>query len=399
MSASSGNPPPGKIIVFDPGDTGHHEEYLRHLWTAAESTGNLPSVRFYISETIAQHSPFNQAARVCRCHSLSTEVSQERLLEENMADFLQPGNLLFFPRLNQYIPVLMHHRAPKSFRGVSGIFFAPPTAVFTSKSPSRKHQIMSCLRALRQIGHLRCVHSQVGITQLFILNDAATARITGRLTRLGPVVQRLSDPVEDLPEAAKTSDQLRSRLGINKESRVYLALGAMRPSKGILETLLAFSKWQVSQPVSLVLAGKPLPTFHEILTNAVQSFRPVGNVDLCTHLDFMSKEEMAGFLRLSDCLLVPYQSVYGSSGILGHAARECTPVLCNRAGLIGRLTQSYQLGLTMNPSSLNDYVRALDASLHEDFILSPSSARTYCEDNSVSAFQHTIIQSWLRAFA
>lgn len=385
------------FMVFDPCDTGHHVEYLRHLWQAASSLGPECEVHFYISHSLAEVAPFCLQDLVCKSVHMPSSKSYTELLKDYLPKFAAGGGLLFFPRLNQFLPILKEADFPSNLLKISGILFAPQTAIFTTRPVAVRKFCIDFVRALRLLYQLHKINSKLELSSLFILNDGPTALLTGRLLGLGTRCRELSDPVDFLPQPIENVEDFQSRLGIERGATVYSVLGAMRDSKGVLETLDAFSHWDASEPVALLLAGQPLPEFAGALNGAVRRFHSSANVQIVTLFNYLSIHEMSALIKVSNYLLVPYKSVYGSSGILGHAARERTPVLCNKFGLIGRLTEKYRLGRTMDARSRSSYIETLQGTLDLPVVVSARDANYYCSKNSIVAFQEAIIGSWLSA--
>ena len=61
----------------------------------------------------------------------------------------------------------------------------------------------------------------------------------------------------------------------------------------------------------------------------------------------MKFEELAYLFELTNYVLVPYQHVEQSSGIIGYAAQFNNPVIGPSEGLLGELISSYNLGYTI----------------------------------------------------
>jgi beta-1,4-mannosyltransferase len=100
-----------------------------------------------------------------------------------------------------------------------------------------------------------------------------------------------------------TRESARQRLGIDSGKFVLLALGQIRPYKG-LDDLIAAFRCRPGDDVRLVIAGHPHdPAYGEALQRAAAGDGRIG-----LHLGFVPDEEIQYYMRAADFCVLPYRS-------------------------------------------------------------------------------------------
>jgi glycosyltransferase involved in cell wall biosynthesis len=347
-------------IVISLEKSGHHQEYLRHISTTIQG-GAAQSRDWQI-----------------------LEIEDGREFSDVIQENRDAGHL-FVPRLNSFLFTLMGKR--QSEITISGIWFGPQSASWVHGG-----SLLKRAKGFLELYRLRRLREHANLQRLYILNDPATAIFMQRWLKLPGGVIPLSDPVDTLPEPV---EDVRKANGIPTDATVFGLIGAHREGKGVLETLEVMSQWEpdTDKPIVLLLAGDPLPAFETALKEGIRAWESRNpHVRLFKDLKYLSREELAGYFQASDYLLMPYRNVYGSSGILGHAARYGKPVLASKGGLIGHLTRSYGIGHTFKPGRKSSFLGALDSALSGEIQQDPEGASRYLENNSIEAFQETLLR-------
>ncbi len=80
---------------------------------------------------------------------------------------------------------------------------------------------------------------------------------------------------------------------------------------------------------------------------------------LLINASFVSNEEMDNYFSDSDACLLIYKDFFGSSGLLGRAALHKKKVIGANVGLLHELISKNKLGITCDPSSVEEISKAL----------------------------------------
>lgn len=381
------------IIVFDLQANGHHPEYLQYLWDGFQKRQLSREVIFIVHSRVAEllNKSIGKKNLSLRCfpeelegegNRLPNLAQAQRQVSSISIQFPDRKSHLFFPYLNSYLRVFPD---PAAIKSTSGILFSPASAAWGESHRYWPEKIKS----FNEVRRIRRSRAKANLEKVFLLNDTETATRLSRYTRIPQGVERLSDPVGVTEDPRPSSSNPASPSKIT-----FLLLGALRPGKGVLETLKAFSTWKPTgrHCVRLILVGAPISGFESVVRAAITAFHEQHpTVALTLDLEFLTPDQLNGHLSESDFILLPYLRPLGSSGLLGHAARTGKPVLASKSGLIGKLVRDYSLGATFEPSEIKEWHRILDAALAGDVQFNPTGASKYLQTNSVEAFQNRII--------
>ena len=341
---------------------GHHGEYMMHISGALD-----------------------QAGHDLKLHDDLATLKRYEL--EEQPDGSCEFKKAFFPRINTYLKDLLQAGRLEAGPAISGIWFGPQSAAWVHGGG-----IVRRLKGLLELYRLRCLRNRSNLQRLYILNDERTARFIQRWVKLPGGVIPLADPVDTLPDP---SVDYREKHGIPDDAIVFGLIGAHRSGKGVQEALSIMAEWKpkTDKPVVLLLAGECLSAFEEELQSSLSEWESEEReVRLITDLRFLPREDLAACFTCSDYLLMPYRNVYGSSGILGHAARYRKPVLASEGGLIGHLTREYGLGYTFDPAKRKSFVAGLDRAIAGKVTQDELGTERYLNENSVESFQQTLLE-------
>lgn len=413
-----------ELIIFDPQNSGHHPEFLRHLRKpAAEAASANRLVRLVVHPQTCldeDQAPGASAGRPAdqpasfRIERLPTalhgdgKLLPDSILAQKQIDFLIQSSSeesvhIFFPRLNTYLPALLTlpeiaaATRPGTRYTLSGILFAPSSASWCHPGCRMRHRMTSC----REIVRLRQLGRRSGLTKLFILNDPATASFIERFTRLQDGVLPVADPISDCGAHAWSppdSTPAAESAPADSRSTRFLLIGAMRPGKGVIATLQNFTTWHPPRStgkIHLVLAGEIAPAFRaevDKLINKLRQSKP--SLGLEIRFRSLGAQEWNSLIHEADYLLLPYTRPLGSSGILGHAARAGKPVLATSEGLIGTLVRNYRLGATFRLGSQQEWHHQLSRAVAQGIPVDPAGRVAYQQANSVESFQATLALHW-----
>ena len=109
---------------------------------------------------------------------------------------------------------------------------------------------------------------------------------------------------------------------------------------------------------------------------------------LDTHLDDAMFDSA---VYQSNCVCTIYDNFYGSSGIIGKAALENKIVLSYNIGTIGYIVDKYNLGVTVDPTSVKSISEGMSRIINNvENISRDSKSKHYCIDNSETKFSEKI---------
>jgi hypothetical protein len=174
----------------------------------------------------------------------------------------------------------------------------------------------------------------------------------------------LADKVKYAPDFGELHGQgdrtqCRASLSIREGSVVVLVYGGLTLRKGIVELVEAMSDPAAPKDVVVLFAGSPTPEASAFLDSApVARLKDSGRALFRLH--FHDDQEEYRVLNAADHIWLGYSAgFYGSSGVLHKAISAKTPVIAMNAGLVGRLTERYRLGVTVDVHSKGSIIDGL----------------------------------------
>ncbi|MBW4518513.1 MAG: glycosyltransferase family 4 protein [Scytolyngbya sp. HA4215-MV1] len=405
-----------RILLFDLSIRGHHPNYIQQLiryWSEHTIPGSLEMVvsprfleeHFDVVELANQLNrdklkfvaitPEEEAALKSRKSFFSRTVRafQELQLLCKYAAIAQATHCLMMYFDTAQIPLAAGIKLPCPF---SGIYFRPTFhySELTGKSLSWKEQLQQGREKFilsRVLNHPQC-------HRLFCLDPFAVQYLQTRGDRH---LIHLPDPVSVQPRIAQPKAQeqqqvLRKTLGISPERRVFLLFGALTGRKGIHKVLEAVSMLppNLTQKLCLLLVGEIKASEETQVEATIAQLRQTIPVQIVTHYQFVTDEEVQYYFQLADVVLATYQQHVGMSGILLLAAAAQKPVLSSDYGLMGELVRRYQLGLVVDSTIAKEISSGLSRYLTEslDQLGDRQKMQQFAEQNSSEHFAQTIFQ-------
>ena len=201
----------------------------------------------------------------------------------------------------------------------------------------------SLFRKMVEVLKYKIISKSGCLDKVFILNDEASTRYLNYLYKTTKF-QYLVDPFNEIDY--KPHD-IRDELNIPKGNRLYIHFGGLQQRKGTIEIVKALGLLSEDDKknFTVVFAGKVYKDIRE------QFYRELDKVKNSRQIlvfdNYCSVQFLADLCYSCDQILVPYQVMAQSSGLLGYAAQFKKPVLGPRDGLIGKLIKKYNLGFTI----------------------------------------------------
>lgn len=399
-----------KVLLFDLFVSGHHSAYIQHLvkyWCEHELQGILNVI--VSPEFINLHDDVVNVAFECgqtNVKFIPISLEEEALIQSRKLPFnrvycaFQEWHLLckYVNLLKGTHCLIMYFdglQLPLSWRTtfpcpLSGIYFRPVFhySDFSEFTPSWRESFWQW----RDKFFLSRILRHANFQTLFCL-DPFVVNPIGQFSQQTKVVH-LPDPVKSYSYSDDKLEKLRKQLGIHSTRKTFLMFGAFRKRKGIDQLLDAVEllPFNLCQKLCLLFVGK-IGSEQQVQARIEHISKSLA-VQIVNHDTFVPHQDVQSYFRVADVILAPYQRHIGMSGILLQAAATEKPVLSSNYGVMGKIVERYQLGLTVDSTSPVEIAKGLT-----QFLLEPptqfcdlSSMRAFAEQNSAEKFAHTIFQ-------
>ena len=371
-------------IIFDPIVSGHHLEYLRHLWVICsqkpskhfvflvspefvskknqlglQETDNIHIQELSISETKRCSNP----NIICRAWGISFVVnryvkffSASKVFSISIIDFLP-----FFPLISSRSGI------------VYGIY------LYGWKSSSFLKKIGNILK------YTLFSRSRV-FEHVFILNDAASAR---RLNYLYKTERFLGLPDPFLPIIPLPGLSIRSLYGIPNDKTLFVHFGSLGERKGtmrILDSLLLLNA-EDAKEYAFVFAGKVSDSLSNKFYETVAQIKERNHLQIHIEDCFCDYSYIASICDQCDSILIPYLDTSRSSGLIGYSSQFGKPVVAPSSGLIGKLVFRYKLGLLLNDISSLQLINSYKEIRRNNYT---KPTNDYCQSHTIQMFSSAI---------
>jgi glycosyltransferase involved in cell wall biosynthesis len=206
-------------------------------------------------------------------------------------------------------------------------------------------------------------------------------------SRLPQIAHLLADPV-DPPPSAMSKSQARSMLGLCQDSSYVSLLGLIDQRKGVGDLLAAAQRLEGSK-TKILLAGKNSQEARQLLAGKYRSLVESGKV--LVRDEHLSPTQLWAACIASDLITTPYPNHRYSASILIRAAAVGVPVLANRIGWMGDVTERYALGWTCPTQNPVLFASKIQEVLDRSEVYTPSAAsRQFVEFHTLANFQSQI---------
>ncbi|BAU11426.1 similar to N-acetylglucosaminyltransferase [Leptolyngbya sp. NIES-3755] len=365
-----------QLILFDLAVGGHHGAYLWNFvsdWKRLNVPASLSLV--VAPQFVEQHAEVvdlirqsadqsihlfpisaEELANIKRQRSSIARAFAEWDIFCHYATRLQAtqGLLMYFDPFQ--LPIVFGKRSPCP---VSGIYFRPTFhyAEFGNFRPTWKEAIRQWRQKLLLTLSLRSGQ----LNSLFCIDPYAIDAISA----LSPVKAiHLSDPIKI--DHALIEQDLRSELGIERDRKILLLFGRVSGRKGIHQLLESIQHLDPAtcEKICLLIVGEIPASERSGIHAQIETIAPQTTAQIILDERYVTESEVSAYFQLADIVLAPYQRHVGMSGILLQAAAAQKPVLSSNYGLMGRLTEQYELGLAVQSEDAIAIARGIDQMLN-----------------------------------
>jgi glycosyltransferase involved in cell wall biosynthesis len=399
-----------KILFYDYDASGHHSEFLAYQLRAIlqrEQTGD--SFFFLIHpnaiERLVTQYRLDWSARtdisIYAIDMLKSDAYQNIFQRIRLEDtqILQPFvrqygiTSVVFQFLDLYAHRLFGRFWHNSALQIQGIFFQLPYRMQLPKGIRDKQNLKTLLSRARKyyiFSLLNRFNPQV--KNIFVLNDAAcVAHYNQRFKN--SVFRYLPDPISD--ERANDEFQLRQYFNIATDRKILLIFGYLTERKNVLAILAALSVLgaDFADKLTLLILAEGDKTYYTTVEQAIQILQnQYPALQIVCEKRFFSNAETENIFAQSDVILIAYIHFYGSSGILGHAAKYGKPLIGSQNTLIGDLITQYQLGFCVDPTDITDLAKEIQNAIT---YRSNHLKNNYLAEHSSALFANTLLENIL----
>jgi glycosyltransferase involved in cell wall biosynthesis len=354
-----------KVLLFELSADGHYPSYVRYLvegWNSRRGELVVVVSQRFVEKHGAWIAPGRAGVSWQVLSPAETQMLAPRCYPwQRFRRAFQEWDLLdrYIRRLGAdhcLLPYLDSRRWPLLFRqplscDLTAIYFRPSFHYDRMQGRSSRWQYR-----LERFMVKRMLHHPA-LKTVLCLDGSAVVPLTG----LNPKIQvnYLPDPVAAVRATPQHVNTLRQRLKVEPGRRVLLFFGAIHRRKGIYPLLQALRSMgaEAGQQLCLVLAGEIDPLEAQTVQKRLQELP--AQIQIICQDQYLAEADLPAYFQMADLVLALYQRHVGMSGVLLRAAVAGRPVLCDRHGLIGNLTERYQLGQVVDATNPKEIARML----------------------------------------
>ena len=348
-----------KKFFFDKDITGHHLEYIHHLYMGMVEDHDVQYV-FAIPESFQEerdkyHWPkadniqfdflTSKELDAASNKSLIKSAWRNAMLVKKKINAHRPDTI-FLIDLMAYLPFILFI-LPSNLK-ISGIIYH----IYLYKWKQ-----MNWLRKAKSVIIYWLLSHTRAIDKVFILNDNSATLCFNKLYKT-ECFAFLPDPFNEIDYEPKN---IREELGIANDSRVFLHFGGLAKRKGTLTVLEAINEIPQEQreKMTLVFAGKVYPDIHDTFYRVTGQLK--NTIRIIIYDIFCSNELIADLCYTADYLLAPYESEAQSSGVISYAAYYNKPVIGPSHGLLGKIIRRNNLGIALKSITPRTLAKAMES--------------------------------------
>jgi glycosyltransferase involved in cell wall biosynthesis len=347
------------ILFYDQYISGHHLEYINHLVDYSRRNSEQDVIFVIRQEAIdVLKKDTSESIRFVAAPSFSSDSLVEKSLKEGrwLVEIIQREKVrnLCFLAIDPYQFLLGIGWFRKLACDIHGILFSPPHRLYPSLESSIKERIKQSIRRNRKVLQLRWALKNKRLKTLFVLDDSDGVDQLNK--RFRPVFQLLNDPIEQSTSAITTS----YKRNVAEGEKLLLSFGAIHPRKNLINIVKSLQYCE-HYSVTLLITGKGKTEYIARLHEAASIYDNDSKIKIIIDNKFVSQEEMDRLFAAADGIVMVYQNFYGSSGVLGRAAKVRKPVLVSDHGLVSSLTKKYDMGYSVkgDPASIAEGIKKI----------------------------------------
>ena len=372
----------GKYMIYDTYVSGHHLEYLHHIYMSIVEDGN--QYVFVVPKTF-------DAVKSKLAWPQKSNVTFEYINEDDLAK-IEGGYLVSHWRKARLAAKYIKRFSPDSVFCIELIVLLPFLPLFVShrvkitgilyrlipyewKKLSYSKKIKDAIELI-MLAKSRCIKTPL------CLNDTSCACYYNKRLHTDKF-DSIVDPVVMLKYEPKS---IRGQFNVSAQEKIILHFGGLTGRKGslmIMETI--YGNQDLLNDKVFVFAGVVDSDIKKQFYEVFNRLKDTGRVFLFD--TFCTYQFIADLCYSCDCILAPYKNVSYSSGLVGYASLYGKTIIGPGRGLIGKLIRKNSLGITLSELNKECLVDAL--SKKKAYIERSSD---YAETNTVRAFSSKVMQ-------
>lgn len=368
-----------KILVYDSEITGHHLEYMHHIYSYAVNSEN--EFVFVVNKAFIQEkSKFDwpdapnvefvyltdDEQKATDGSNLLKSAFKSSLILRKYAKQLGVDRvwLIMLMKLMPFLPFLL----PKGVL-ISGILYR----IYLYD----KIKFSGMRLFLEQIRYkILSKHKNIG--KVFVLNDKESMMQLNKMYKTQNFVY-LPDPIPFIDDSKLTS--VRDVLSVDASKNIYLHFGALDYRKGTIELLQAIDMLNPEEADErlFVFAGKVNEAMKDEFYNLLNKNRNRQRIKVFD--EFCSYEFLNNLCYSCDAILVPYKNAIHSSGVIGYASYFKKPIIGPAAGMLGKIIVQYSMGVLLDEISPESIKKALlqELSKGSDLYVNEHKVENFCK--------------------
>ena len=375
-----------RILIFDPIISGHHLEYLHHLYMMA---AQRPQDNF----VFAVHRDFEKRRALMDWPKTGNIVFDivPAIKEQKSASMLE--QLKFSWRLCKVLRGMVNkHKVDRVFTNtiISFIPFAPfflrggvnVSGIIYYIYLYHKGNSPILSRVVNRLKYLIMAHSKA-FGRIFILNDQDSADEFNREFRCNKFVG-LPDPF--VPIKLDGTFDFRKEYNIPSDAKVFAHFGGLSKRKGTLDIMKSIRTLDETNRRNywFVFAGVIYADMKEAFYQMYDELK--NDCHIIVKDEFCSYEYLASLCQACNAILAPYHNTDLSSGMFGYASQFGKPLISPSQGLVGKIVEQYGLGLKINSINEEMLCEAYGKVANEKMEVT----KDYTLNNNVKNFQEMI---------
>lgn len=365
-------------LIFDSEISGHHLEYIHHLYDAAI---NDPQNQYIFilnkqlinikdgliwenSNNIKYVFLSNEEQKKCTNKNLLLASWHKSLIIRKYVRKFDARQiwLVMFMQLMPFLPLMVKNNVK-----ITGVLY---------RIYIYEKEKMSKIRLILEFIRYKLITTNNSVQKILVLNDKLGAETLNKQFNTNKF-KFIPDPIPFI-DKSKLKD-IRSDLGITKQDVLYLHFGGLNRRKGTLNIMQALNILSHEE-----LKGKVFIFAGKIDNDIKQNFYSLRerNESKCKILvfdEFCSYEFINNLCFCCDCILIPYYNTNQSSGVLGYAGYFNKAVIAPSKGLLGHLVHEYNLGICLENIDYKSLSNSLLAPI-------PKVRTQYSQTHTVKSF-------------
>jgi glycosyltransferase involved in cell wall biosynthesis len=243
------------------------------------------------------------------------------------------------------------------------------------------------IKHLRKNLQLRWMLLNKSLNHIFIFNDVESTLKLNTVLGRDKLFKYLPDPIKF--RTFKHED-IKATYKIPQEKKVLLFIGGVQRRKNITSIIEAIGKLENKDKdkICLLILGKC--NEKALLDEINTSISNNNDFQIIFDNNFVYSDKLESAFEQSDLVFLVYSKFYASSAIIGNAAKHKKYIIACNYGVIGNLSEKYNLGKAVNPNSIAEISSAIGEFMDGNYNYNPNLA--FCESHSPEKFITTLLQ-------